>query len=77
MPDKDKKFTMEIIVHTADISNPAKPWDLCQEWTVRIMAEYWEQVYCLSEKNTHWYRVTKKENLDYLLHIYAIDIQQM
>ena len=25
---KDKKSTMEMIVHVSDISNPVKPWDI-------------------------------------------------
>ena len=41
---KDKKFVMELAVHTADISNPSKPWDTCREWTVRVVTEFWDQV---------------------------------
>jgi len=41
--DKDKKFIMEIAVHAADISNPSKPWDLCKEWSLRVVAEFFDQ----------------------------------
>ena len=42
--EKDKKFMMELVVHAADISNPSKPWDICKEWTMRVVTEFWDQV---------------------------------
>jgi len=43
MKDKDKNFTMEMLVHAADISNPSKHWEACHEWTARITQEFFEQ----------------------------------
>jgi hypothetical protein len=31
------------LLHTADISNPAKEWFLAQHWTLLIMSEFFEQ----------------------------------
>ena len=36
---------MEIAVHAADISNPSKPWDLCKEWSLRVVTEFFDQVF--------------------------------
>lgn len=44
LKDKDKKMIMETVVHAADISNPCKPWNLCKDWTVRIVSEFFDQV---------------------------------
>ena len=30
---------MNIVLHSADISNPVKPWNIYFEWTDRILAE--------------------------------------
>ena len=35
---------MKMMVHAADISNPAKPWLICEEWAKRCLAEFWAQV---------------------------------
>ncbi len=35
---------MELSVHAADISNPSKPWDLCKEWSMRVVTEFFDQV---------------------------------
>ncbi len=34
----------ELIVHSADISNPIKPWDISKEWSLRCLEEYSNQV---------------------------------
>jgi len=41
---KDKNFMMNMIVHSSDISNPFKQWDVCKEWTNRIVTEFFSQV---------------------------------
>ncbi len=35
---------MNLIVHSSDISNPMKPWEVYAEWTPRVLAEFWDQV---------------------------------
>lgn len=34
---------MNILIHTSDISNPTKPWDLYNEWVDNVMEEFWRQ----------------------------------
>lgn len=41
MKKKDKQICMDAIVHTSDISNPIKEWDLVYEWTGRVLNEFW------------------------------------
>lgn len=38
---KDKKTIMESLLHASDISNPARPWNICFEWTNKVMTEFW------------------------------------
>lgn len=33
---------IDTLIHAADISNPIKKWDVCSEWSHRIMDEFWE-----------------------------------
>jgi high affinity cAMP-specific and IBMX-insensitive 3',5'-cyclic phosphodiesterase 8 len=33
-----------MIIKCADVSNPARPLDICKEWAVRIAEEYFTQV---------------------------------
>ena len=40
----EKSQALEFILHVADISNPAKDWDLHRQWTTRIMEEFFCQV---------------------------------
>ncbi|KRX06400.1 hypothetical protein PPERSA_05013 [Pseudocohnilembus persalinus] len=40
---KDKAMCMELILHAADVSNPIKPWDVCFQWTEKVMEEFWDQ----------------------------------
>eukprot|EP00966_Prymnesium_polylepis_P118329 2735947-Prymnesium_polylepis.1 len=37
-------FLMSVIVHAADISNPAKPLPTYLDWTDRVLAEFYSQV---------------------------------
>mmetsp|Transcript_11345 Transcript_11345/g.14743 ORF Transcript_11345/g.14743 Transcript_11345/m.14743 type:complete len:870 (-) Transcript_11345:526-3135(-) len=39
----NKHFLMEIFVHAADISNPAKPFKICEQWALLIMEEFFQQ----------------------------------
>lgn len=36
---------MEAILHGADISNTMKPFKLSEEWSTRVLNEFWDQVY--------------------------------
>ncbi|KAL4512042.1 hypothetical protein ABPG72_005044 [Tetrahymena utriculariae] len=40
---KDKKTVMESLLHASDISNPARPWEICYQWTNKVMTEFWAQ----------------------------------
>ncbi|KAL1503544.1 hypothetical protein AB1Y20_012023 [Prymnesium parvum] len=43
-PDrKDVRLLLTMCLHAADVSNPAKPWDLSKEWTSRVMDEFFRQ----------------------------------
>jgi hypothetical protein len=39
----DKKLLMKMILHTSDISNPAKPRATMLEWTDRVVEEFFNQ----------------------------------
>lgn len=39
----EKAFTMTVILHSADISNPAKPYDIHSQWTDMLLEEYFQQ----------------------------------
>jgi len=41
-PD-DRLFLCDVVVHLADLSNPAKPWDLSKQWADRVQAEFFKQ----------------------------------
>jgi len=38
-----KLLTLDVILHAADLSNPAKPGDIVLKWTRRVLAEFWAQ----------------------------------
>eukprot|EP00397_Hematodinium_sp_SG-2012_P003337 GEMP01003345.1.p1 GENE.GEMP01003345.1~~GEMP01003345.1.p1 ORF type:complete len:1288 (+),score=226.69 GEMP01003345.1:118-3981(+) len=38
-----RKMLWKIVLHWADISNPVRPFDICQEWSYRIMEEFFVQ----------------------------------
>ena len=42
--DAQAILALQVVVHAADISNPAKPWPLYKEWTTRIVTEFFAQV---------------------------------
>eukprot|EP00325_Prymnesiales_sp_UTEX-LB-985_P034274 CAMPEP_0174722044 /NCGR_PEP_ID=MMETSP1094-20130205/37589_1 /TAXON_ID=156173 /ORGANISM="Chrysochromulina brevifilum, Strain UTEX LB 985" /LENGTH=680 /DNA_ID=CAMNT_0015922829 /DNA_START=74 /DNA_END=2116 /DNA_ORIENTATION=+ len=43
-PDrKDVRLLLAMCMHSADVSNPAKGWDISSEWAVRVMEEFFQQ----------------------------------
>ena len=43
-PDrKDVRLLLAMCLHSADVSNPAKPWNLSVEWSARVMDEFFRQ----------------------------------
>lgn len=43
-PADAREHLLRFLVHTADITNPVRPNDLAQEWSRRIMQEFYAQV---------------------------------
>jgi len=42
--DRDaKQKVMNLFLHSADVSNPCKPWVQCYEWAMRVLAEFFNQ----------------------------------
>ncbi len=41
--DKDVLTIMKAVIHTADISNPAKRWAMSKKWSDRVIQEFFEQ----------------------------------
>ena len=39
----DKRLVTEMIFHVSDISNPSKPWHICQYWTDLLFVEFFMQ----------------------------------
>ena len=40
----DKSKALSLLLHTADISHPSKPWALHSRWTKSLMEEFFQQV---------------------------------
>ncbi len=40
----DKPKALSLLLHTADISHPAKNWDLHHRWTTSLLEEFFRQV---------------------------------
>jgi hypothetical protein len=38
-----KKLLLNMFLHTADVSNPCKPWKVCLEWANRVLEEFFLQ----------------------------------
>ncbi len=38
-----KQFILGACIHATDIGNPARPFHIAEEWTVRVMEEFWRQ----------------------------------
>jgi high affinity cAMP-specific and IBMX-insensitive 3',5'-cyclic phosphodiesterase 8 len=43
MPE-NKTLIKRMLIKCADVSNPARPLELCKEWATRIANEYCQQV---------------------------------
>ncbi len=41
--EKNKKFFLEVILHTSDISNPFKPFFICEKWADLVVEEFFQQ----------------------------------
>ncbi len=40
---KHKPDVMKALVHAADIGNPSRPFEICKEWAIRILGEFFGQ----------------------------------
>ena len=43
LTEEHRSKVLCFLLHSADISNPAKPWDIHNRWTTRIMEEFFQQ----------------------------------
>jgi len=41
--NENKNLILKVLLHSADISNPTKPWNICREWALRVLDEYANQ----------------------------------
>merc|ERR1719159_2198752 len=39
----NKKLVLNLIIHSADVSNPCKPWKACSKWAFRVLDEFFAQ----------------------------------
>lgn len=37
---KHKPDLMKALVHAADIGNPARPYEICKTWAIKILSEF-------------------------------------
>lgn len=49
--DEDREILLKTILHSADLSNPAKPWPISKAWSDRVLQEFFEQV---GAQPGHW-----------------------
>ncbi|CAK76020.1 unnamed protein product (macronuclear) [Paramecium tetraurelia] len=40
---KDKQRLMDLVVHSSDVSNPTKSFEIYKQWTERVLTEFWLQ----------------------------------
>ena len=40
---ENRLFVLELLLHTADVSNVMKPTNLCQKWSLLIQEEFFAQ----------------------------------
>eukprot|EP01133_Synstelium_polycarpum_P003838 gene3838-4430_t len=73
---EDRVFLLELILHAADISNTAKPWDISLDWCERINKESFIQGRLEKQKNipvTDWMDESKttvaKNSVNFMLYI--------
>lgn len=43
LDEKDTLVVLKCILHTSDISNPARPWDISKKWSDLVIQEFFEQ----------------------------------
>ncbi|ORX53367.1 HD-domain/PDEase-like protein [Piromyces finnis] len=43
LSEKQRRTILNGLLHAADISNPARPWYICEEWSNRVVEEFWRQ----------------------------------
>jgi hypothetical protein len=41
--EKNRIFILELVLHCADISNPFKPFDICESWALLVVEEFFAQ----------------------------------
>jgi cAMP-specific phosphodiesterase 4 len=41
--DKHKPEIMKALVHAADVGNPSRPYNICKEWALKILSEFFQQ----------------------------------
>eukprot|EP00931_Biecheleriopsis_adriatica_P033307 TRINITY_DN19331_c0_g1_i2.p1 TRINITY_DN19331_c0_g1~~TRINITY_DN19331_c0_g1_i2.p1 ORF type:complete len:178 (-),score=37.94 TRINITY_DN19331_c0_g1_i2:204-737(-) len=41
--EKNKLTILELFLHQADIANSCKPWQICEKWADRVLAEFFDQ----------------------------------
>lgn len=40
---EDRHFILQIALKCADISNPTRPWDISQKWSLKVCQEFFRQ----------------------------------
>lgn len=41
--ENDKLMSMELMMHSADLGNPCRPWEICKVWTDLVTQEFFNQ----------------------------------
>lgn len=41
---KHKHEIMKALVHGSDVGNPARPFNICKDWALKILSEFFAQV---------------------------------
>lgn len=41
--EKNKLFFLEVLLHCSDISNPFKPFFICEQWADLVASEFFQQ----------------------------------
>ena len=41
--DEDRILVMEMLMHSSDVGNPSRTWNVCYEWATRVMNEFFAQ----------------------------------
>ena len=70
--DQDKVICIEALIHSADISNPIKPFPIYFKWTERVLEEFFNQViiiFDMMNKFLLFKRETKNEQPAFQYHI--------